>query len=140
MNNILQNRLNQLINLQNFSCWYLVKHPTTFYKLCYLVSFLEKYQKEHCTEQFQKYISDNIAKLNEQKGLEISDNYRTLLVAAYFGLIQKIAAKGSTYEQSKITDTYYEMILLRDKLKKFISLQLLMINMKEFVQIINYTQ
>lgn len=109
MNNILQNRLNQLINLQNFSCWYLVKHPTTIYKLCYLVSFLEKYQKEHCTEQFQKYISDNIAKLNEQKGLEISDNYRTLLVAAYFGLIQKIAAKGSTYEQSKITDTYYEI-------------------------------
>lgn len=109
MNDILQNRLNQLDSLQKFSCWYLVKQPTTFFKLCYLVSFLEKYQKEHDTKQFQQYISDNIAELNKQKGLEISDNYRALLVAAYFGLIQKTAAKGSTYEQSIITDTYYEI-------------------------------
>ena len=109
MNDILQERLNQLDYLEKFSCWYLVKQPTTFFKLCYLVSFLDEYLKNHCTEQFHQYISKKIAELNERKNLDISDNYRALLVAAYFGLIQKTAAKGSTYENSKITDTYFEI-------------------------------
>ena len=106
MNDILQERLNYLDSLEKFSCWYLVKQPTTFFKLCYLVSFLDEYQKTHCTEQFQQYISEKISELNAQKNLDISDNYRALLVAAYFGLIQKTAAKGSTYENSTITDTF----------------------------------
>lgn len=109
MNDILQERLNYLDSLEKFSCWYLVKQPTTFFKLCYLVSFLDEYQKTHCTEQFQQYISEKISELNAQKNLDISDNYRALLVAAYFGLIQKTAAKGSTYENSTITDTYTEI-------------------------------
>ena len=109
MNDILKERLDKLDSLEKFSCWYLVKQPTTFFKLCYLVSFLDEYQKTHCTEQFQQYISEKIAELNARKSLDISDNYRALLVAAYFGLIQKTAAKGSTYENSKITDTYTEI-------------------------------
>lgn len=109
MNDILKERLDKLDSLEKFSCWYLVKQPTTFFKLCYLVSFLYEYQKTHCTEQFQQYISEKIAELNARKSLDISDNYRALLVAAYFGLIQKTAAKGSTYENSKITDTYTEI-------------------------------
>lgn len=109
MNDILKERLDKLDSLEKFSCWYLVKQPTTFFKLCYLVSFLDEYQKTHCTEQFQQYISEKIAELNARKSLDISDNYRALLVAAYFGLIQKTVAKGSTYENSKITDTYTEI-------------------------------
>ena len=109
MNDILKERLDKLDSLEKFSCWYLVKQPTTFFKLCYLVSFLDEYQKTHCTEQFQQYISEKIAELNARKSLDISDNYRALLVAAYFGLIQKTAAKGSSYENSKITDTYTEI-------------------------------
>lgn len=109
MNDILKERLDKLDSLEKFSCWYLVKQPTTFFKLCYLVSFLDEYQKTHCTEQFQQYFSEKIAELNARKSLDISDNYRALLVAAYFGLIQKTAAKGSTYENSKITDTYTEI-------------------------------
>ena len=49
MNDILKERLDKLDSLEKFSCWYLVKQPTTFFKLCYLVSFLDEYQKTHCT-------------------------------------------------------------------------------------------
>lgn len=109
MNDILQERLNKLKSLEKFSCWYLVKQPTTFFKLCYLVSFLEEYQKKHCTEQFEEFIEENIEKVNNKKNLGISKNYRALFVASYFGLIKKTAARGSTYEQSEITETYYEI-------------------------------
>lgn len=44
MNPILQNKLQKLKNASDYECWYLVKQPTAFDSLCYLVSFLEKYQ------------------------------------------------------------------------------------------------
>lgn len=109
MNDLLKEKLTQLKKAEKGACWYLVKQPTSFFKLCYLVSFLEKYQLTHSDENFESFISDNIGKLNAQKGLDVSDNYRALLVASYFGLIQKTAAKGSSYKDSLITPTYYEV-------------------------------
>lgn len=109
MNDLLKEKLKQLKDAEKGACWYLVKQPTSFFKLCYLVSFLEKYKLTDSQENFETYISNNIGTLNAQKGLDVSDNYRALLVASYFGLIQKTAAKGSSYKDSLITPTYYEV-------------------------------
>lgn len=109
MNDILDRKLKELTNSEKFSCWYLVKQPTSFFKLCYLVSFLEEYQQTKSEERFETFIVNKIQLLNKNKSLDISDNYRALLVASYFGLIKKTATKGQTYKDSIITDTYYEV-------------------------------
>ena len=44
MNPILQNKINELQNANEYECWYLVKQPTAFDSLCYLVSFLKDYK------------------------------------------------------------------------------------------------
>ena len=41
MNSVLQKKLNELQNANDYECWYLVKQPTAFDNLCYLVSFLK---------------------------------------------------------------------------------------------------
>ena len=40
MNPVLETKLEELKNAKDYECWYLVKQPTAFDNLCYLVSFL----------------------------------------------------------------------------------------------------
>lgn len=107
MNPILQNKLQKLQNANDYECWYLVKQPTAFDSLCYLVSFLEKYQSATQNKNIQDFISDQLAELSRVKpNLNISNNYRALRVAAFFGLITMTSTK---YDESIITGTFKEI-------------------------------
>ena len=107
MNPILQDKLQKLQNASDYECWYLVKQPTAFDSLCYLVSFLEKYQSATQNKNIQDFISDQLVELSKVKpNLNISNNYRALRVAAFFGLITMTSSK---YDESIITDTFKEI-------------------------------
>lgn len=107
MNPVLQNKLQKLQNASDYECWYLVKQPTAFDSLCYLVSFLEKYQGATQNKNIQDFISEQLSELSRTKPeLNISNNYRALRVAAFFGLIRMTSSK---YDESIITDTFKEI-------------------------------
>ena len=107
MNPVLQNKLQKLQNASDYECWYLVKQPTAFDSLCYLVSFLEKYQGVTQNKNIQDFISEQLSELSKTKPeLNISNNYRALRVAAFFGLIRMTSSK---YDESIITDTFKEI-------------------------------
>ncbi|MHB0740559.1 McrB family protein [Peptostreptococcus stomatis] len=107
MNPVLQNKLQKLQNASDYECWYLVKQPTAFDSLCYLVSFLEKYQGATQSKNIQDFISEQLSELSRTKPeLNISNNYRALRVAAFFGLIRM---RSSKYDESIITDTFKEI-------------------------------
>ncbi len=107
MNPILENKIEELKNAKNYECWYLVKQPTAFDSLCYLVSFLKKYKSSDLGKNLQDFIGKELHKLQVIKpNLEISNNYRALRVAAFFGLIIMTSSK---YDDAIITDTFEEI-------------------------------
>lgn len=107
MNQVLENKLHELENASDYECWYLVKQPTAFDSICYLVSFLKDFKVQDNPGNLQDYIGQKIATLKTTKPeLEISNNYRALRVAAFFGLIRMTNAK---YENAIITDTFEEI-------------------------------
>lgn len=107
MNPVLQKKLDELKRADKYACWYLVKHPVAFDKLCYLVSFLEEYKEQDGERNLETYVSRRIGELNAEKSeIGISDNYRTLRVAAFFGLIRM---DGARYESAEVTETFEEI-------------------------------
>lgn len=107
MNELLNNKIEQLKAAEEYECWYLVKQPTEFTKLCYLVSVLKEYQDNNSVEVLSNYIENRISQLQSQKSdVDFSNNYRALRVAAFFGLI---TMDGANYKNAKITPTYYEI-------------------------------
>ena len=107
MNSILQEKLNALEKANDYECWYLVKQPTGFDSLCYLVSFLDEYKSKTVSKNLQEYIETRVHEINAEKpGLNISANYRALRVAAFFGLITMTSSK---YPDAIITDTFREV-------------------------------
>ncbi len=107
MNPILETKIKELEKASDYECWYLVKQPTAFDSLCYLVSFLKKYQSADVRENLQNFISEELRKLKSiHPDLEISNNYRALRVAAFFGLITMTSSK---YDEAVITETFYEI-------------------------------
>jgi hypothetical protein len=109
MNSLLENKLNELKSALDYECWYLVKHSTNFAHLCYLVSYLKDY-KEHpgVSVNLEEHIRIKVASLNSIKPeLRLSDNYRALRVAAFFGLIKMTSSK---YDECVFTDTYFEIL------------------------------
>lgn len=107
MNSILQKKFDELERANKYECWYLVKQPTAFENICYLVSFLEEYKKDNHGVSLQEYISQKISLLSTTKSqVELSNNYRALRVAAFFGLITMTSSK---YEDAKITDAFIQI-------------------------------
>lgn len=107
MNQVLENKVHELENANDYECWYLVKQPTAFDSICYLVSFLKDFKAQDNPGNLQDYIGQKIATLKTTKPeVEISNNYRALRVAAFFGLIRMTNAK---YENAIITDTFEEI-------------------------------
>ena len=107
MNTILQNKLTELQNASDFECWYLVKQPTAFDNICYLVSFLKEFKNGEHQGNLQEFIGTKISEINRIKSdVEISNNYRALRVAAFFGLI---TMTSSRYEDAIITETFEEI-------------------------------
>ena len=113
MNPILETKYNELTAANDYECWYLVKQPTAFDCLCYLVSFLKDFQDDGATGNLQEHIERCVNKLHREKpSIEISNNYRALRVAAFFGLIT-MRSKG--YNDAIITPTYYEICKRNNK-------------------------
>lgn len=107
MNPLLQKKLAELENAQSYECWYLVKQPTAFASLCYLVSFLKAYKQQAGNGNLEDFIGERIAELRSIKpNVEISNNYRALRVAAFFGLITITSGK---YDEAGITDVFEEI-------------------------------
>lgn len=107
MNPILQTKLDELERASDYECWYLVKQPTAFDSLCYLVSFLADYKTKTVPGNLQDYVGQKISELKAVKpDIEISNNYRALRVAAFFGLITMTSSK---YDDAFITDTFKEI-------------------------------
>lgn len=107
MNVILQNKLQELENAGDYECWYLVKQPTAFDCLCYLVSFLEEFKSKAVSSNLQDFVGTKVNELKSQKpSIDISNNYRALRVAAFFGLITMTSSK---YDEAIITDTFREI-------------------------------
>lgn len=107
MDTILQSKLQQLQQANDYECWYLVKQPTEFSKLCYLVFVLKSYQENQSNDNLSEYIKDRIRQLKEQKpNVDFSNNYRALRVAAFFGLI---TLNSANYKNAIITPTFYEI-------------------------------
>lgn len=107
MNTVLQNKLNALQNASDYECWYLVKQPTAFDSICYLVSFLKEFKLREPSENLQEFVGKRVAEINSSKpNVEISNNYRALRVAAFFGLV---TMKSSKYEEAIITETFEEI-------------------------------
>lgn len=107
MNLVLQNKLNELQNANDYECWYLVKQPTAFDNICYLVSFLKEFKSKDTPENLQEFIGKKVTEINEIKpSVEISNNYRALRVAAFFGLITMTSSK---YEEAIITEAFEEI-------------------------------
>jgi type II restriction-modification system restriction subunit len=104
MNEILAKKYKSLEMAEDYACWYLVKQPTEFSQICYLVSALESYQKNDNKEDLQKYIVSYNEKLDSS--LSLSSNYRALRVAAFFGLI---IMNGSRYDEAIITPAFEEI-------------------------------
>lgn len=107
MNPILQAKLDELERAGNYECWYLVKQPTAFDSLCYLVSFLAEHKTKDMSSNLQEFIELKISELKGEKpDIEISNNYRALRVAAFFGLITMVSSK---YDDAIITETFKEI-------------------------------
>ena len=107
MNTLLEQKREELERAEKYACWYLVKQPTDFDSLCYLVRFLQDYQDGGAVGRLKDDISRRIAQLSREKPeLEISDNYRALRVAAVFGLLR---LNGSQYETASATETFREI-------------------------------
>lgn len=107
MNALLEEKYNQLKAADDYECWYLVKQPTSFDALCYLVSILKKYQDNDSKGNLQEYIKNQVNLLKKTKpNIEISDNYRALRVAACFGLIKM---QSSGYNDAVVSSIYYEI-------------------------------
>ena len=107
MNSVLQNKLISLQNANDYECWYLVKQPTAFDNICYLVSFLKEFKSKEVSDNLQNFIGKKISEINSSKpDVEISNNYRALRVAAFFGLITMTSTK---YEEAIITETFEEI-------------------------------
>lgn len=110
MNKVLETKLNELNAAKNYQCWYLVKQYTSFVSLCYQVKFLQNYQEnkqDNNKLKFQDYVRKSAKDLNEKnKDLNISEEYRALRVAVFFGLI---SMKSNHYEDAEITETFEEI-------------------------------
>ena len=107
MNSVLQNKLNELQNASDYECWFLVKQPTAFDNICYLVSFLKEFKAKDTPANLQDFIGKKVTETNASKpNVVISNNYRALRVAAFFGLITMTSSK---YEEAIITEAFEEI-------------------------------
>lgn len=105
MNPKLEIKLNELRDMENGACWYIVKQDTNIIGLCYMIDLLEQYQFLAVKPNFEEYIKNEVEKINAEQGLKITTTHRALLVAAYIGLI----SKATKYENAIIKNSFYEI-------------------------------
>lgn len=103
MSNILEKKIIELEQAENYECWYLVKQDTTFSSLCFQVDFLEQFQNDSKRINLEMFMKQRVSDLNIRKNLKVSEVHRALRVAAFFGLIQMVS---SSYNDAVITPTF----------------------------------
>jgi hypothetical protein len=113
MNEVLERKIKKLEDANDYECWYLVKHDVDFGNLCYMISVLEDYKLDLNKPggNFAEYFSKKIKMINAAKGTSIPDNYRTLRLGCFFGLISKYVGQ---YTNAVPTQTYYEIKKISD--------------------------
>jgi hypothetical protein len=108
MNEILQNKINELDSAKDYECWYLVKQDTSFISLCYQVEYLRQFQEDSQGLNLENFVKKSVAKLKIQKSdVTVSDTHRALRVAAFFGLI---TMTSTSYKDVLVTPTFYEIV------------------------------
>jgi restriction endonuclease len=106
MNNFLEKKLEEIQNMNNGACWYIVKQETSFVDLCYLVDFLQEYQNNLSnSNNLEQFIRNKAEQLNRTLNLNITTTHRALRVAVFYGLI----TNTRTYEQAHVTSVYNEI-------------------------------
>lgn len=107
MNELLNNKLEQLKAAEEYECWYLVKHSTDFYKQCYLTAILKEYIENQSIENIETFLGRKVSEINASNpDIKLSSNYRALRVAAFFGLI---TMHGQGYKNATITPSFDEI-------------------------------
>ena len=81
MNSVLQKKLNELQNANDYECWYLVKQPTAFDNLCYLVSFLKEFKTN---DKALKYIDKLCSRYDLQVEEIINQDLEKTYVVDYY--------------------------------------------------------
>ncbi|UTC08086.1 hypothetical protein A4W77_09435 (plasmid) [Latilactobacillus curvatus] len=153
MNEILQQKINELDSAKEYECWYLVKQDTSFISLCYQVEYLRQFKENPQGLNLETFIKKSVGRLKSDKpNVTVSETHRALRVAAFFGLISMTT---TSYSDATITPTFLEIrsrtngsmrrqiciwILSSDKSKKCLSVRALMNNMREFGKNSDYTQ
>lgn len=106
MNEILAEKLNELNQRQDGSCWYIVKQETSFYKICYLTKILKDYKSSPQKVNLETYVKEKVDSLNETNPtLGLTKTHRALRIAGFYGLIDV----KSDFASSNITDVYEEI-------------------------------
>ena len=72
MNPKLEIKLNELRDMENGACWYIVKQDTNIIGLCYMIDLLEQYQFLAVKPNFEEYIKNEVEKINAEQGLKIT--------------------------------------------------------------------
>lgn len=115
MNELLQRKLTELAELDKHQCWYLVKQPTEFGLICYLVFLLKRYKQQNHVDSLNDFVIAQAKLLKlEKPDFKFSENYRALRVAAFFGLIKLefnplTGTYKNGYENAEITDVFEDI-------------------------------
>lgn len=107
MNEILQQKINELDSAKEYECWYLVKQDTSFISLCYQVEYLRQFKENRQGLNLETFIKKSVGRLKSDKpNVTVSETHRALRVAAFFGLISMTTA---SYSDATITPTFLEI-------------------------------
>ena len=106
MNQKLEEKLEEIKNMESGAYWYIVKQQFDIIAICYMIKFLDDYQKLNLKENFEQYIENKMDTLNKDKNFKLTTTHRVMLHGAYLGLF-KYSSKD--YAQSIITDVYREI-------------------------------
>lgn len=107
MNELLNNKLNQLKEAKDSECWYLVKHQNEFAKQCYLTAIFKEYLSTDKSQNLDIFLNKRVGEINaENKSLAITGGSRSLRVSAFYGLI---TMHGREYKNATITPAFDEI-------------------------------
>ncbi|WQH19937.1 hypothetical protein T1I15_16755 (plasmid) [Lactiplantibacillus plantarum] len=84
MNEILQQKINELDSAKEYECWYLVKQDTSFISLCYQVEYLRQFKENRQGLNLETFIKKSVGRLKSDKpNVTVSETHRALRVAAF---------------------------------------------------------
>jgi len=95
----IQERIDDIIALQQDQCWYITKHPLEFKDLLYASKIVEDFQLEDSPLNFEEFFNTKA----DEYG--ISHNHRMTNNCYYLGLLEK---NGTQYKDAILTPIFGE--------------------------------